>query len=140
MDEKRVLEAIAQLEAAGEGITTRAVQRITRGSMRDVVYYVAEWREGRLLPQSDFDRLATQLDDLRARITQDRALRRQHTHMKELVGLLLQTVRSLANHPPQEIHHHHQPRFRTREERSAYNQAAWAELRLAQRLLRTRYG
>lgn len=140
MDGNRVLAAIAELEAAGEGITCRAVQALSKGSMRDVAYYVAEWREGRLVPESDFARLAAQLDDLRARIGEDRALRRQHAHTKELIGLLLQAVRSLANHPPPS-----EPplppvvRLRTRQERSAYNKAAWAELRLAQRLLGSRY-
>ena len=141
MDEKRVLEAIAELEAAGDGITVRAVQRITRGSMRDVAYYVGQWREGRLLPQSDFDRLETQLDDLRARISEDRALRRQHTHLKELVGLTLQMARYLANHPPPtELHHIHPVRHMTRKERSEHNQTQWQEIRAIQALLKGRYG
>ena len=96
VDAKQVLAAIAQLEAAGEGITCRAVQGITKGSMRDVSHYVRQWRESALLPKSDWDVLEERLDALRYRIGEDRALRRQYTHTKELMGLLLQAIRYLA--------------------------------------------
>jgi hypothetical protein len=141
VDAKQVLAAIAQLEAAGEGITCRAVQGITKGSMRDVSHYVQQWRESALLPKSDWDVLEERLDALRYRIGEDRALRRQYTHTKELVGLLLQAVRYLANHPPPtEIHHTHPVRPMTRKERSDHNKTQWAEIKGIMRLLRTRYG
>jgi hypothetical protein len=141
MDANRVLEAIATLEAEGEAITVRAVLSRTGGSMRDVASYVSQWRDGTLLPQTAWDHLEERVDDLRARIAADRALRLQHTHLKAMVGLLLKTVRTLADHPPPtEIHHTHPVRPMTRAEHSAQKKEEWAARGEIMRLLRGRYG
>ena len=141
MDANTVLVAIAELEATGEPITVRAVHQRTRGSMRDVASYVRQWREYGLLPQTDWQRLEERVDDFRARLTAHPGDVRLHGHLKELTGLLLQTVRtmhseSLRPAPPAPV----AVRYATRKERSAQNKAQWAGTKAIIRWLRTRQG
>jgi len=141
MTPTEVLEAITHLEAAGEPITVRAVQALTKGSMRDVAYYVREWREYRLLPKTDWERLEERVDDLRVRLTAHPGDARLPGYLKELTGLLLQVVRTMHNAEmrPQPV-----PRaplrYATRKERSQHNREEWEEIRTIKRLLRARYG
>ena len=141
MDSNTVLEAIAEIEAMGEPITVRAVHQRTKGSMRDVSYYVQQWREYRLLPKTDWERLEERVDALRARLTAHPGDARLHGYLKELSGLLLQTIRTMHTEslrprpaPAPSV------RYATRKERSARNKAQWAETKGIMRLLRTRFG
>ena len=141
MDSNTVLEAIADLEAMGEPITVRAVHQRTKGSMRDVSYYVGQWREYRLIPKTNWERLEEQVDALRARVTAHPGDARLHGHLKEMTGLLLQTIRTMHNEslrpkpaPAPSV------RYATRKERSKHNKAQWGEIKDIMRLLRTRYG
>ena len=125
----------------GEPITVRAVHQRTRGSMRDVSYYVQQWRECRLFPKTDWERLEERVDALRARVTAHPGDARLHGYLKELTGLLLQVVRTLHNEslrpkpaPAPSV------RYATRKERAAHNKAQWDERKTIMRLLRTRYG
>ena len=141
MESNTVLETIAELEAMGEPITVRAVHQRTKGSMRDVAYYVRQWRECRLFPTTDWERLEERVDALRASVTAHPGDARLHGHLKEMTGLLLQVVRTLRNEslrprpaPAPAI------RYATRKERAAHNKAQWDERKTIMRLLRTRYG
>ena len=141
VDESTVLAAITELEALGEPITVRAVHQRTRGSMRDVAYYVRQWREYELLPQTDWERLEERVEDLRARLTAHPGEARQPGYVKELTGLLLHVVRTLHNESrrpaPTPAPH---VRYATRKERAAHNKAQWAETKTMLRWLRERYG
>jgi hypothetical protein len=141
MDSNTVLEAIAEIEAMGEPITVRAVHQRTKGSMRDVSYYVGQWREYRLIPKTNWERLEEQVDDLRASVTAHPGDARLHGHLKEMTAMLLQVVRTLHNEslrpkpaPAPAV------RYATRRERAAHNKAQWAEIKDIKRLLRMRYG
>ena len=127
MEPNTVLDAIADLEAAGEPITCRAVHQRTRGSMREVAAYVRQWRAYELLPETDWQRLEGRVEDFSARLAAHPGDVRLHGYLKELAGLLLQAVRTMHNEslrpPPRPV----AVRYATRKERSAQNKAQWAE-------------
>ena len=118
----------------------RAVHQRTRGSMRDIAAYVRQWRAYELLPETDWQRLEAQVEDFRVRLTAHPGDVRFHGYLKELTGLLLQTVRTMHNAslrpPPDPV----AVRYATRKERSAHNKAQSAETKAIMRWLRTRYG
>ena len=141
MDSNTVLEAIADLEAMGEPITVRAVHQRTKGSMRDVSYYVQQWRECRLIPTTDWERLEERVDALRARVTAHPGDARLHGLPEGNDRAAPANVRTMHNEslrpkPAPEPY----VRYATRRERAAHNKAQWDESKNIMRLLRTRYG
>ena len=65
---------------------------------------------------------------------------RLHAHLKELTGLLLQTVRTMHNESQRPSEPVEVLRYATRKERSAQNKAQWAEDKAIMRWLRMRHG